>query len=94
MTKMMKLCFLLSICIFIGIFKARQSFKLLKVNHAQKNVMVAMSSSEPAIEVKTLQHVAMENSVKGKSWLRCKPIGSNSCFAHLIFPAVYLSVLF
>eukprot|EP01036_Dinobryon_divergens_P030592 gene30592-39861_t len=28
---------------------------------------------------KTLPHVAIENSVKGKSWLRCKPIGVGAC---------------
>ena len=36
-------------------------------------------SDETASEVsKTPHHVAIGNAVKGKSWLRCKPIGGMS----------------
>ena len=43
----------------------------------EKRIKLDMSvSDEAASEVsKTLPHVAIENAVKGKSWLRCKPIG-------------------
>ena len=43
----------------------------------EKSIKLDASASDEAAPVvlKTLPNVAIENSVKGKSWLRCKPIG-------------------
>ena len=43
----------------------------------EKSTKLGVSGSDEAASVvlKTLPNVAIENSVKGKSWLRCKPIG-------------------
>ena len=57
------------------------SVALPKKRWIEKSSVLGMSGVDDAASTsKTLHHVAVKNSVAGKSWLRCKPIGGMCSF--------------